>query len=88
MIKLGSSVKDTLTGFAGMATGRTDWLYGCSRICIEPAELKDGKPIDAQWFDEQRIEVIEVKAPVVSKDSSATSGGPYDAPTRSSDPTR
>jgi hypothetical protein len=88
MIKLGSMVRDTLTGFKGMATARTEWLYGCARIGIEPTELKDGKPIDAQWFDEQRVEVIEEKKPVVSKDSSATSGGSHDAPSRSKDPSR
>jgi hypothetical protein len=80
MVKLGSKVRDGITGFSGIATGRTEWLYGCARVAIEPQELKDGKPIDACWFDEQRIEVLEVRAPVVSKDNSATSGGPQRDP--------
>jgi len=80
MVILGSKVKDTLTGFSGIATARTEWLYGCARISIEPTELKDGKPIEAQWFDEQRVEVIKELAPTVSKDSSATSGGPQRDP--------
>ena len=83
-IKLGSKVRDTLTGFTGIATGRTKWLYGCSRITVEPQELRDGKPIEAQWFDEQRVELIEERKPTVSLDSSATTGGPQNDPVRSS----
>ena len=82
MIKLGSLVKDSFTGFTGIATAYTEWLYGCTRICIEPKELKDGKPIEAQWFDEQRVEVIEEKKPKISKQSSADSGGPQADPPR------
>lgn len=80
MVKLGNKVKDNITGFTGIATGRTEWLYGCARICIEPQELKDGKPIDSCWFDEQRVVVLTDDAPVVSKDNSATSGGPQKDP--------
>ena len=85
MIKLGSRVKDTFTGFAGIATASTEWIYGCTRICIEPTELKDGKPIEAQWFDEQRVEVIEEEVPEVSKDSSAVSGGSQKDPSHQAD---
>jgi valyl-tRNA synthetase len=81
-VKLGSKVKDSLTGFTGIATARTEWLYGCTRIAIEPQELHDGKPIETQWFDEQRVEVVLEDKPKVSKDSSATSGGPQKDPHR------
>lgn len=82
MIKLGSRVKDSLTGFTGIATGRTEWMFGCARISIEPEELKDGKPIEMAWFDEQRVVVIEDKAIDVSSSSSAESGGPQKDPIR------
>ena len=89
MVKLGSKVKDMLTGFTGTATGRTEWVFGCSRIFIEPNKLKDdGAPIEGQWFDEQRVEVVEEKEPVVSKDSSATTGGPQRDPMRKNIPSR
>ena len=58
-VKLGSRVKDTITGFVGVAVARSEWMYGCNRIVVESQELKDGKTIDGQWFDEQRIETIE-----------------------------
>lgn len=84
-VKLGSRVRDNLTGFEGIAVGRTDWLFGCSRIGIEPTTLKDGKPIEAQWFDEQRVEHIkDAPGATVSPDSSAQSGGPQNDPRRSS----
>lgn len=57
-IKLGDVVRDTITGFTGVAIGRSVWLYGCERIGIEPAELRDGRPMDPVFFDEQRVEVV------------------------------
>jgi hypothetical protein len=66
MIELGTRVKDSITGFSGVATARTEYLYGCVRVAVEPTELKDGKPIESVWFDEQRL----------AKDSPAQSGGP------------
>jgi len=83
VIKLGSKVRDIYTGLTGIAVGRTEYLYGCSRIIVEPTELKDGKVIDAHYFDEQRIEVLEENPAQVSKDSrpSATiPGGPQKDP--------
>ena len=76
MISLGSKVRDSITGFTGIATSRTEYLYGCVHVGISPQELKDGKPIEVQWFDEQRVVVLEAKPPAVSPDSSAVSGGP------------
>ena len=82
MIKLGSRVKDMYTGFTGTATARTEWLYGCNRIAIEPTELHEGKPIEAVWFDEQRVVMVEEREPTVSPANDATSGGPQKDPRR------
>jgi hypothetical protein len=77
MITLGSKVTDRITGVTGIALGRTEHLYGCVHIIIEPTELdKDGKPAEAQAYAEGRVQVLEVKKPKVSAHSSATSGGP------------
>jgi hypothetical protein len=76
-IPLGCIAKDTITGFKGVVTSRTEFLYGCVHIGITPDKLdENGKPVESQWFDEQRIEVIKAAKPKVSKDSEATSGGP------------
>jgi hypothetical protein len=88
-IKLGNRVRDVYTGFEGIATGRTEWLYGCARITIEPTELdKDGKLLDSQWFDEQRIELVKTKKKRITKESRAKTGGPQDDPKHSLDPKR
>ena len=80
MVKLGSRVKDTVSGFTGIATGRAEYMYGCAAILIEPESLHDGKPIDGGWFDEQRVQVVEEKQPETSADNSASSGGPQNYP--------
>ena len=82
MIKLGQKVRDNITGLTGIAVGKTEWLFGCNRLAIEPQELKDGKPIDLQWFDEQRVELVEDKPIKVSEHNVATSGGPQNDPIR------
>jgi len=56
-VELGDLVVDTITGFEGIAIGRATYMYGCSRIGIQPRNLKDGEPIEDQWFDDQRVEV-------------------------------
>jgi hypothetical protein len=71
---MGSVMRDTITGFQGMAIGVAEYLNGMRRYAIQPQELRDGKLIDAVWFDEGRLELLEKKEPQVSKDSTATSG--------------
>ena len=54
----GKEVKDKVTGFTGICTGQTRWLYGCDQYCVTPKIDKDGKSGEMQWFDDGRIEVI------------------------------
>ena len=77
-VTLGSIVVDSLTGFAGTATARTEFLYGCVRILVEPKELKDGKPVEGQWIDEQRLTAV----------SKAKRGGPGPTPPARPAPSR
>ncbi|HWA84999.1 MAG TPA: hypothetical protein VG710_02155 [Opitutus sp.] len=58
-IKLGSLVKDTVTGFTGIAVGRTEFAFGCIHIRVQARKLStDGAPIPVQSFDDQRIELL------------------------------
>lgn len=83
MVELGNEVKDIMTGFSGIAVARTDWLFGCSRILIEPTKLNKGNPIEAVWYDEQRVQVVKKTRPkVVKQKIKATSGGPQKDPVR------
>jgi len=55
-VKLGQKVKDSISGFEGIVTGISTWLYGCVRVNVAPDHLdNDGKPIEAQWFDEPQL---------------------------------
>lgn len=61
MIKLGTTVRDPITGFVGIATGRTEWLYGCGRIAIQAPIDKDGKVPSLEWFDELQLKADKPK---------------------------
>jgi hypothetical protein len=76
VIPLGSKVRDRFTGFTGIAVAYTQWIFGCARYGVEAQQLKDGKPLEIQWFDDQRIEMIPGEAPTAASESQAVSGGP------------
>ena len=61
VIELGSIVKDSVTGFQGLAVSRYDHLFGVPEIKIQPQRLEDsGKPADAIWFEESRVVEVRV----------------------------
>lgn len=72
-IELGQECKDKISGFKGMAVGRSDYLYGCSHICLQPKVGKDGKLPDSKWFDEPQVDVVGKKK---IKGGNKTVGGP------------
>lgn len=81
MIKLGKEYKDQYSGYVGIATARTVYLYGCVRVCLESKKLKeDGSPQET-WFDEQRL-TPAVKKSKSKEESPGGPGGPV-APQRS-----
>ena len=57
-IALGKEAKDKVTGFKGILVGKADYLFGCTQYAIKPKVDKQGKPVDNEWFDEGRIEII------------------------------
>lgn len=69
-IKLGDKVKDPISGFTGTAVGITKYLWGCTSIGVCTNVLKDGKPIEWQWFDENRL-TKDIKSKIT--------GGPNDS---------
>ncbi len=77
-VKLGDVAKDKITGLSGVVVGITHWLNGCTRATVQPQELKDGKPIEAQWFDVQQLERSKSSDHVPDK----TTGGPRPEPKR------
>lgn len=84
MIKLGDKVKDTVSGFVGIATARAEWLNRCIRINITAQKLKDGKSVD-EWFDEDSV--VKVGAGV-NKPKKKYTGGPRHSTPRRKDAVR
>ena len=73
MINLGDKVKDSVSGFKGIAIGRTMWLHGCARITVHPEGItKEGKLFETQVFDEPQLVVIQAKK--VKKGKNDTGG--------------
>jgi len=62
----------------GIAGGITGWLHGCRRSAVQRGGLHDGKPLEPEWCDEQRLTTTPA----------ATSGGPQRDPVSRRDPTR
>ena len=55
MAEIGATYRDKITGFAGVATGRCEYISGCTQVLLAP-KAKDNKFEEEQWFDEQRLE--------------------------------
>ncbi len=77
---LGKKVRDKVTGFCGICTGKCEYLYGCAQFNIVPAVGDDGKLGDAQWFDEGRIEIVGEGVRPASVQSNIPGGPNRDAP--------
>ena len=87
-VELGDIAKDSVSGFTGIVIAKTNFLFGCTRIGLKSRELHDGKTIDAEWFDEPQIEVVEKQAVASeSRPRKDRTGGPLPAtPKRRKDP--
>ena len=89
-IKLGSRVKDKITGITGIAIARCEWLYGCIRVTIQPEYFKEGEAAKTDTFDEEQLTTIDelvggVLVPVNRKKK--VTGGDQTMPSRSADVT-
>lgn len=59
MITLGSTYRDSITGFQGVATGYVTYISGCNQVLLAPRVSTDNAMRDAHWFDEQRLQAVE-----------------------------
>lgn len=92
MVNLGDEVKDKITGLQGIAICRSDWLYGCVRIGVQPKEVKDGKPVETTYIDEDQLEVVMSREDTgfgyIGKIKRVVTGGDRFVPTRAKDDRR
>ncbi|MFN4283484.1 MAG: hypothetical protein ACK4NA_12680 [Alphaproteobacteria bacterium] len=51
----GQRVRDQITGFKGVIECTVIWINGCVRYGVRSEELKDGKPLDLQYLDEEQL---------------------------------
>lgn len=82
-IKLGSKYRDTITGFEGTCTARSEYINGCLQAALV-APSKDGKPGEVEWFDYQRLELVGAQLGAVDEAPQLKrTGGPqqHTAPT-------
>ena len=77
MVELGDEVKDTVTGFIGIVVARHQYLYGCTRISVQPPVDKDGKVPDSHGFDEPQLEILKPKKTPVATPEERWVGGPF-----------
>ena len=80
MIRLGSTVTDSISGFTGVVVGRVEYLTGCNQCLVQPKVGSDGKMADSHWFDEQRLKWDGGE--LVALDNGKSPGFDKSAPTR------
>ena len=73
MIKLGTQVKDNVSGLIGTAVSRTEWLNGCVQYGIQPKIKKGATEIPTWNVDHSQLTPLK-KQPVVVKRK--RTGGP------------
>ena len=59
MIRLGTHVRDRVSGFTGVVENRASFLHGCDRYCVQPMVGADGKMPDSAMVDEPQLEVLD-----------------------------
>lgn len=61
-VYLGDEVKDSISGFKGIVTGRAEYLTGCVQIQVVERNPQVGKQPVECWIDEQRLVVTNAGA--------------------------
>ena len=74
--ELGDVIKDEITGFTGVVMARSQYHTGCHTYGLLSQALgKDGKPIEWEWFDDQRL--IATKKKALFERPIKPNGGPH-----------
>lgn len=78
--KLGIKAEDKITGFTGILTGYVKYLTGCDQYLVAPKVDKEGKHIDARWYDVNRLK--QIKENKIEIDTSKDNGACESAPVK------
>lgn len=79
-IKLGSKVRDKVTGFEGIATAKIEYINKCVQYCVKPPIDKDGKMVDGEYIDVEQLEIVDTE--MIEINAQATGGPQRDCPKR------
>lgn len=85
IIKLGSKVKDTVTGLEGTAVAKIIYLNDCIQYEVQPKGLKDGTIIKSVWIDEGQL-IVKKEAKAEKKVKEKPPGGSGNVPSERSHP--
>lgn len=55
----GDSVKDRVTGASGIISVRVEYRSGNLQYHVQPAKVKDGKPMEGFWIDEDALVLVK-----------------------------
>lgn len=58
-VPLGTKLRDTITGYEGVAIAKTVYMNGCVQFHLKSNIIKDGKTAMAEPFDSQQLETVE-----------------------------
>lgn len=72
---LGDKLEDRITGFVGVVVGRADYITGCNTYLLVPKTDDPCKRPDGEWFDEQRLELLQSKSVVISEEDNVRAPG-------------
>ena len=61
-VELGDGVRDRMTAAEGVVDCIARYLYGPTRILVQPNVKKDGAPVNGFWIEEPRLEVVKKHA--------------------------
>jgi hypothetical protein len=80
-VELGDEAQDVISGLSGVATGKAEYLTGCTQFSLSQRKLtKDGGLADAVWLDESRLLVVKKQAIKLSVAASSPGGPQLSAP--------
>lgn len=79
---LGTTMKDVVTGYTGVATGKTIFMNGCTQFELAGPVDKDGKNPEIQGFDWKRLETVDstIKQVVIPEINQAATEAPAKPP--------
>ena len=75
-IKLGSRVKDSITGLTGIATSRHEYLFDSPQIGVVPRYAANGKAAEVHHLSEERLFIVDTYGDPIVKRRKSTKRRP------------